>query len=221
MSRKTFTLSDELHDYVLDISFRDTALLAQLRQETSAHPLSRMQISPEQGQFMDVLLRAMNAKKVIEIGVFTGYSSLVMARALPEDGKILACDIDEETTKVARRYWQEAGVAHKIDLRIGEAEETLGKLIGENRSGEYDFAFIDADKEKYETYFEQVLTLIRPGGLIAIDNTLWSGSVVDETIQDADTVAIRKLNRSLHGDDRVHLSLVPIGDGLTLALKKK
>lgn len=214
-------MSDDLHNYLLDVSFRDSELLARLREETDKHPLARMQISREQGQFMALLLGLMSAKNIIEIGVFTGYSTLVMAQALPPDGRIIACDIDEETTKVARRYWRDAEVDHKIDLHVAPALQTLEELVGQNRQGEFDFAFIDADKENYSNYFEKILQLLRPGGLIAIDNTLWGGNVIDETADDSETVAIRGFNLRLLSDQRIELSLVPIGDGLTLALKKR
>jgi predicted O-methyltransferase YrrM len=179
-----------------------------------------MQIAPEQGQFMALLVQMMGAKKVLELGVFTGYSSLAIALSLPIDGKITACDISEEFTAVARRYWQAAGVADKIDLRIAPALETLERLLAEGQAETFDFAFIDADKQNYDRYYEQVLQLVRPGGLIAIDNVLWSGLVADPTVQDEETIALRAFNQKLSGDERVKLSLVPIGDGVTLALKQ-
>jgi predicted O-methyltransferase YrrM len=178
-----------------------------------------MQISPEQGQFMALLVKLIGAKKTLEVGVFTGYSSLVVALALPADGKIVACDVSEEYTSVARRYWQQAGVADKIDLHIAPALETLDKLLTAGEAETFDFAFIDADKSNYDNYYERSLELIRPGGLIAIDNVLWSGKVADTEIQDNQTNKIRALNRKLHEDSRITLSLVPIADGLTLAMK--
>jgi predicted O-methyltransferase YrrM len=178
-----------------------------------------MQISPEQGQFMALLVKLIGAKKTLEIGVFTGYSSLVVALALPADGKIVACDVSEEYTSVARRYWQRAGVEDKIDLHIAPALETLDKLLTAGEAETFDFAFIDADKGNYDNYYERCLELIRPGGLIAIDNVLWSGKVADTEIQDNQTNKIRALNRKLHEDSRITLSLVPIADGLTLAMK--
>jgi predicted O-methyltransferase YrrM len=183
--------------------------------------MSVMQIAPEQGQFMALLVRLMDARKTLEIGVYTGYSTLCVASALPADGRLVACDISESWTAVAQRYWREAGVIGKIDLRLAPALETLDQLIQAGEAGTFDFAFIDADKENYLAYYEQVLELLRPGGLIAIDNTLWSGSVIDASCQDADTRAIRAFNKALHTDTRVHISLVPIADGLTFALKRK
>lgn len=220
MSSKTFTLSDDLHQYLLSVSAREPEILKRLREETAPLRGAGMQISIEQGQFMNLLMQLLGAKNTLEVGVFTGYSSLVVALALPEDGRIIACDVNAETTGLARRYWQEAGVAHKIDLRLAPAADTLRGLLTVGLAGTFDFAFIDADKSNYDTYYELVLQLLRPGGLIAIDNTLWSGRVMDESAQDADTVALRALNRKIHGDQRVTLSLVPIGDGLTLALKR-
>jgi caffeoyl-CoA O-methyltransferase len=179
-----------------------------------------MQISPEQGQFMRLLIQLIGAKKTLEVGVFTGYSSLSVALALPADGKIIACDVSEEFTAIARRYWQEARVAEKIDLRLAPALETLDELLATGQAKTFDFAFIDADKENYDAYYERSLQLIRPGGLIAIDNVLWSGRIADPHIQDESTQAIRALNQKLRNDERVTLSLIPIGDGLTLALKR-
>ena len=219
MSKQTLGLEQNLYDYLLSISLREPAILTQLRQETAQMPRSIMQISPEQGQFMALLIKLIGAKKTLEVGVFTGYSSLVVALALPTDGKIVACDVSEEFTSIARRYWQEAGVADKIDLHIAPALETLDNLLTTGEAGTFDFAFIDADKGNYDNYYEQCLKLIRPGGLIAIDNVLWSGRVADTEIQDNQTNKIRDLNRKLHEDSRITLSLVPIADGLTLAIK--
>jgi predicted O-methyltransferase YrrM len=219
MSKQTLGLEQNLYDYLLSISLREPAILTQLRQETAQMPRSIMQIAPEQGQFMALLIKLIGAKKTLEVGVFTGYSSLVVALALPADGKIVACDVSEEYTSVARRYWQQAGVADKIDLHIAPALETLDKLLVIGEAGTFDFAFIDADKSNYENYYEQCLELIRPGGLIAIDNVLWSGKVAETEIQDNQTNKIRALNRKLHQDSRITLSLVPIADGLTLAMK--
>lgn len=220
MTRDTLQLTDALREYLLSVSLREPELLAQLRKETEPHPYSRMQIGPEQGQFMALLLEMIGARRVIEIGVFTGYSSLAMALALPDDGKIIACDINDEYTQTARRYWRRAGVTHKIDLRLGPALKTLDALIAAGESGRFDFAFIDADKENEEPYFDRVLKLLRPGGIIAVDNVLWGGRVIDEQDQDTDTVAIRQFNRNRRDDQRVSLSMIPIGDGLTLALKR-
>ena len=219
MSKQTLGLEQNLYDYLLSISLREPAILTQLRQETAQMPRSIMQISPEQGQFMALLVKLIGAKKTLEIGVFTGYSSLVVALALPADGKIVACDVSEEYTSVARRYWQRAGVEDKIDLHIAPALETLDKLLTAGEAETFDFAFIDADKGNYDNYYERCLELIRPGGLIAIDNVLWSGKVADTEIQDNQTNKIRALNRKLHEDSRITLSLVPIADGLTLAMK--
>jgi predicted O-methyltransferase YrrM len=221
MSNQTFTLSDRLYDYLLANSLREPEILRQLREETARHPMSMMQIAPEQGQFMALLMQLMGATKTLEVGVFTGYSSLAVALALPPDGKIIACDVSEEYTAIARRYWEAAGVADKIDLRIAPALNTLDQLLAEGHAGTFDFAFIDADKANYQEYYERSLQLIRPGGLIAIDNVLWSGKVADSQVQDNQTQKIRALNQKLHQDQRVTLSLVPIADGLTLALKRR
>lgn len=220
MSTQTLALDDRLYHYLLSVSLREPELLAQLRQETADHPMKSMQIAPEQGQFMALLVRLMGATRALEIGVFTGYSSLAVALALPPEGKLIACDVSQEYTAIARRYWQQAGVAGKIDLWIAPALETLDHLLADGLAGTFDFAFIDADKQNYLNYYERALELLRPGGLIAIDNVLWSGSVADPTVEDESTVAIREFNQKLQQDDRVFLSLVPIGDGLTLALKQ-
>ncbi|HEY9877883.1 MAG TPA: class I SAM-dependent methyltransferase [Leptolyngbyaceae cyanobacterium] len=220
MSNQTIGLSDGLYTYLLQHSLREPEILAQLRQETAQHPMAQMQIAPEQGQFMALLVQLMGAQKTLEVGVFTGYSSLVVALALPEQGRVIACDVSEEYTALARQFWQKAGVSHKIDLRIGPAVETLDQMIANGEAGTFDFAFIDADKSSYGTYYEQALQLVRPGGLIAIDNVLWSGRVADPNTQDNRTNTIRNFNDKLHQDERVTISLVPIADGLTLALKK-
>lgn len=220
MTNRTFILSDELYDYVVAVSLRESELLRRLRAETQHDPMSQMQIGPEQGQFMALLVQTLGARKTLEIGVFTGYSALCVAMALPSDGRIVACDVSEKWTSVARRYWAEAGVEGKIDLRIGPALTTLDALVDEGQAGTFDFAFIDADKVNHSAYFEAALELIRPGGVIAIDNTLWNGKVVDPEDQSEETVAIRALNWALKGDQRVDISLVPIGDGLTLVRKR-
>ena len=220
MSKQTIGLDDRLYNYLLSVSLREPEILQQLRQETNNHPQAIMQISPEQSQFMALLVQLLGAKKTLEVGVFTGYSSLSVALALPHDGKIIACDVSEEYTAIARRYWQKAGVADKIDLRIAPALETLDRLLADGQAETFDFAFIDADKVNYEGYYERSLQLVRPGGLIAIDNVLWGGKVADSQFQDSSTLAIRALNQKLHHDERVTLSLVPIADGLTLALKR-
>ena len=220
MTRRSISLNDELYDYLVGVSVREPDVLRRLREETAELEQSAMQIGPEQGQLMALLLEVMGARRVLEIGTFTGYSALVMALALPEGGSIVACDVSEEWTRMGRRYWAEAGVAHKIDLRLAPALETLDALLAEGRAGSFDFAFIDADKEGYDTYYERSLELLRSGGLIAIDNVLWSGRVADTGETDEDTVALRALNAKLKDDRRVSLSLVPIGDGLTLAMKR-
>lgn len=220
MSKQTIGLDDRLYNYLLSVSLREPEILRQLRQETNNHPQAIMQILPEQSQFMTLLVQLLGAKKTLEVGVFTGYSSLSVALALPPDGKIIACDVSEEYTAIARRYWQKAGVADKIDLRIAPALETLDRLLADGQAETFDFAFIDADKVNYEGYYERSLQLVRPGGLIAIDNVLWGGKVADSQFQNSSTLAIRSLNQKLHHDERVTLSLVPIADGLTLALKR-
>jgi len=191
--------------------------LAKLRAETASHPQVRMQIAPEQGQFMQMLVRLTGARRAIEVGVFTGYSSLAVMLAMPEDGRLLALDVSEEYTAVARRHWQSAGVAGRIELVIAPATETLDARLARGESGQYDFAFIDADKTSYLAYYERLLKLLRPGGLIVVDNTLWSGEVANPDNREADTRALREFNDALHGDPRVDLALLPVGDGLTLA----
>ncbi|MFL6620031.1 MAG: class I SAM-dependent methyltransferase [Povalibacter sp.] len=220
MSSRQLAINDELHRYILANSLREPELLARLRAETSTLAHATMQIGPEQGQFMALLAKLIGAKRCIEVGVFTGYSALVVALALPEDGRIVACDVSAEWTAIARKYWQEAGVDHKIDLRLQRAQRTLDALIGAGESGTYDYAFIDADKPSYDIYYERVLQLLRPGGLVLIDNVLWSGQVADANAEDADTVALRTLNAKLHADQRVDVSLLGIGDGVTLARKR-
>ncbi|MDP1708190.1 MAG: class I SAM-dependent methyltransferase [Gammaproteobacteria bacterium] len=219
MTNKSITLTDALYDYLIHVSVRETPLLTRLREETARDPLAVMQIAPEQGQFMALLVQLMGAKKTLEIGVFTGYSSLCVALALPADGRLVACDVSESWTQVAQRYWQEAGVQHKIDLHLAPARETLDQLLHNGEGGTFDFAFIDADKTSYDAYYERTLQLLRPGGLIMFDNMLWGGSVADPGIQDDDTLAIRHLNEKLLHDKRVALSLLPVADGISLALK--
>ncbi len=220
MSNRTLNLTDELYQYLLDASLREPEVLRRLRRETASHPMAVMQIAPEQGQFMALLVRLMGARRTLEVGVFTGYSALVVALALPPDGTITACDVSEEYTAVARRYWQEAGVAGKIDLRLAPAVETLDGLLEDGQAGTFDFAFIDADKESYDAYYERTLRLLRAGGLILFDNVLRGGKVVDASVTDASVQAIRALNAKLLHDERIHLSLLPLADGLTLALKR-
>lgn len=220
MSRDHWALDSQVAEYLQAVSVRDDAVLRRLREETALLPQGGMQISPEQGQLMALLVRLMGARKALEVGTFTGYSSLSVARALPPDGQLVACDVSHEWTSVARRYWQEAGVADRIDLRIAPATETLDGLLATGGRGTFDFAFIDADKPGYDAYYERCLELVRPGGLIAIDNVLWSGKVADPNENDADTVALRVLNTKIHADARVDLSMLPMADGLTLALKR-
>jgi len=219
MANQTIGLDDQLYRYLQSVSLQEPAILTQLRQETAQQPMSQMQIAPEQGQFMALLVQLMGAKKTLEVGVFTGYSALVVALALPPDGKVVACDVSEEYTAIARRYWQQAGVADKIDLHLAPALETLDQLLAVGQAGTFDFAFIDADKSNYDGYYERSLQLVRSGGLVAIDNVLWSGRVADPQVQDNRTNSIRAFNQKVHEDARVSLSLVPIGDGLTLARK--
>jgi predicted O-methyltransferase YrrM len=221
MNNQHLGLDKNLYEYLLSVSLREPEILAKLREETAKHPMSIMQIAPEQGQFMSLLVQLIGAKKTLEVGVFTGYSSLVVALALPEDGKIVACDVSDEYTQIARRYWELAGVAHKIELHIAPALETLDQLIADGEAETFDFAFIDADKSAYDNYYERCLQLVRPGGLIAIDNVLWSGRVGDPEVQDNRTNQIRALNTKIQQDQRVNLSLLPIADGLTLAMKLK
>lgn len=212
---KALTLDDRLIDYLHSVSLREPEVLQQLRAETAAHPRSGMQIAPEQGQFMALLVELLGARRILEIGCFTGYSSLAMSLALPADGHIDTCDVDEETTAMARRYWQQAGQQDKISLHLGPALETLKSL-----KGPYDLAFLDADKVNYDGYLEAAYRLLRPGGLILIDNVLWSGAVADESVRDPDTEALRALNRKLQSDARFSISMLPLADGLTLARKR-
>ncbi len=220
MTDRTLGLNSALYDYLQSVSLREPEILTQLRQETAQHPMGRMQIAPEQGQFMALLVQLMGAKKTLELGVFTGYSSLAVALALPPEGKVVACEVSQEYAAIAHRYWQQAGVVSKIDLHIAPAQATLERLLAEGQADTFDFAFIDADKSNYSSYYEQALELVRPGGLIAVDNVLWSGRVADPQVRDNRTNRIRAFNQSLHQDRRVTLSLVPLGDGLTLALKR-
>lgn len=219
MPSRTLNLDDKVYQYVLDHTVREHPVLGELREATAGMKHGGMQIGPDQGQLMQLLVRMLGARRTIEIGVFTGYSSLAVALALPDDGKVLACDVSEEWTSMARRYWEKAGVAGKIDLRLAPAAETLDALLSAGGAGKYDFAFIDADKSAYRGYYERCLALLRKGGLIAIDNTLWSGAVADKADQGKDTVAIRELNDFIAGDKRVASSLLSVGDGVTLALK--
>lgn len=220
MSNRSIVLTDSLYEYMSDVSLREPPLLLALREETAELTQRSMQISPEQGQFMALLVRLTGARRCLEVGVFTGYSSLATALALPDDGRVIACDVSEEWTAIARRYWKRAGVDHKIDLRLAPATGTLDALVAEGQGGTFDFAFIDADKTNYLAYYERTLALLRTGGLALVDNTLWSGRVADPEVADADTVALRHFNEVLHRDERVDLSLLPMGDGLTVVRKR-
>lgn len=220
MRKGSLGLTDDLYDYMLSVSLREHPLLSKLRAETATMSDAVMQISPEQGQFMALMVKLIGARRYLEVGTFTGYSSLAVALSLPEDGRILACDVSVEFTDVARRYWREAGVEEKIDLRLAPAAETLHQEIEAGASESYDFAFIDADKENYATYYELCLTLLRPGGLLAVDNVLWSGKPAQSNVDDEMTLAIRQINDQIHKDERVDISLLPISDGLTLARKR-
>jgi predicted O-methyltransferase YrrM len=219
MSRDSINLSSPLQAYIRSFGMREDADLAALREETANHPWAIMQISPEEGQLIALLVRLLGARKTLEVGVFTGYSAMVVAKAMGPQGKVIALDVSEEFTATARRHWAKAGVADRIDLRLRPATESLEALVAAGESNTFDFAFIDADKPNYDAYYEYALKLVRRGGLIAIDNVLWDGKVIDSADQSAHTVAIRAINRKIHDDSRVEASMVPIGDGLTLALK--
>ncbi|KPK26584.1 MAG: SAM-dependent methyltransferase [Desulfobacterales bacterium SG8_35_2] len=218
MSNKTLCITDKLYDYMLSVSLREPHVLRELRVDTAQDENANMQIAPEQGQFMALLVKMLGAKRTLDIGVYTGYSSLCIGLALPREGRVIACDINREWTDMAKRYWRRAGVEEKIELHLGPAQQTLEGLLGKGRDS-FDFAFIDADKINYDVYYEYCLQLIRSGGLIAIDNVLWDGAVADAAKNDDDTMAIRALNRKIHADPRVEISLVPIADGLVLARK--
>jgi predicted O-methyltransferase YrrM len=220
MSRKTLSLTDQLHRYLLEVSLREPDVMRRLREETASHPQAQMQIAPEQGQFMALLVRLVGARKALEVGVFTGYSALAVTLAMPDDGRLVACDVSEEFTAVAQRYWKEAGVEQRIDLRIAPAMETLDALLSAGEAGTFDLAFIDADKEQYDGYYERALTLLRPGGLIVLDNMLQDGKVVEPSETSPGVVAIQALNRKLLQDERVDLSLLPVADGITLVRKR-
>ena len=220
MSRRTTPLDEGLHAYLLEASLREPDVLRRLREETAELEGANMQISPEQGQFLAFLVELAGVERILEVGTFTGYSALVMALALPPHGRLVACDVSEEWTRIARRYWKEAGVGDRVDLRLGPAAETLAELLRTGRADTFDLAFLDADKRGLDGYYERALELVRPGGLIAVDNTLWHGKVADPSVTDDDTEAIRRLNEKLRDDARVSLTLVPIGDGVTLARKR-
>ena len=220
MANKTIGLSDELSNYVVKVGTREPDLLARLREETAALPQHRMQIAPEQGAFLALLVELTGARRCIEVGTFTGYSSTAVALALPGDGRLVCCDVSEDWTAIARKFWDAAGVTDKIDLRIAPASETLDRLLENGEADTYDFAFVDADKSGYDGYYERLLRLVRPGGLIVFDNTLWSGRVLDEDAEDEDTHALRELNTKLAGDERISLCLLPVADGVTLARRR-
>jgi caffeoyl-CoA O-methyltransferase len=220
MSRDTLNVTDDLIAYIRSVGLHEDADLEALREETAHHRHANMQIGPEQGAFMGLLIRILGARRTLEIGVFTGYSAMVVAKAMGPEGKVLALDVSEEFTGVARRHWAKAGLADRIELRLRPAAESLQELVAAGATETFDFAFIDADKSNYDTYYEYALKLVRRGGLIAIDNVLWSGQVIDLSDETPDTVAIRALNEKVHGDERVDAVLVPIGDGLTLARRR-
>ncbi len=220
MANRSIQITEQLYDYLIANSVREPKILAELRAETSKLPMAMMQIGPEQGQFMALLVRLIGARNIVEVGTFTGYSSLAMALALDKDAHITCFDISEEFTAIARKYWAKAGVADRMELKLGPAAELLQAMLDKGAKGKIDFAFIDADKTNYETYYELVLQMMRPGGLIAIDNVLWGGDVANPKKKDEDTEAIRRINKKVHADERVDVSLVPIGDGLTLARKR-
>ena len=220
MSNRTLAINDDLYDYLLTVSLREPVILKRLREETAKDKLSNMQIAPEQGQFMAFLVELLGVRRAIEIGTYTGYSALWIALSMPDDGRLICCDVSEDWTAVTRRYWLEASVDSKIDLRLAPALDTLDEIIQSGQSGSFDFAFIDADKQNYESYYEHCLQLLRPGGVIAVDNTLWDGAVADPSNDEANTRAIRNFNQKLLQDQRISLSLVTIGDGLTLARKR-
>ncbi|CAI8744378.1 O-methyltransferase MdmC [Pseudomonas sp. IT-P258] len=220
MTARTLNLDDDLYQYLLDVSLRETPLLKRLRDETQALPMARWQVAPEQGQFLALLVKLTGARRLLEVGTFTGYSALCMAAALPAGGSLICCDIPGNYNAIARRYWQEAGLAERIDLRLAPALDTLAELERQGQGGQYDLVFIDADKASYPAYLEHALRLLRGGGLAVFDNTLWSGRVLEASPESADTRAIQALNRALKDDVRVDLSLLPLGDGLTLCRKR-
>ena len=217
MSNASIGLDEKLHAYLLEVGVREHEVLRSLREETAGLPQSNMQIAPEEGSFLALLVRILGARKVLEVGTFTGYSSTAMALALPKDGRIICCDLSKEWTDVARRAWADAGVADRIDLRLGPALDTLEGLLAAGEEGRFDLAFIDADKANYGGYYEASVRLVRQGGVIAIDNVLWSGRVADPDVNDEDTQAIRALNDDIAADDRVDVAMLPLADGLTLA----
>lgn len=220
MTRRSLNLTDAVYDYLREVSLREPPFFARLREETAALPMANMQSGPEQGQFMALLVELIGARLCLELGTFTGYSALWIASALPADGRLICCDVDAKFTAIAQRYWREAGLADRIRLCLGPALDTLAALEHEYPPGSFDFVFIDADKTGQNSYYESALRLTRAGGLILIDNVLWSGRVANPARTDPSTVAIDRLNRKLRDDPRITLSLLPIGDGLTLARKR-
>jgi predicted O-methyltransferase YrrM len=220
MTKRHIDLTEKLDDYILSVSLREPPVLRRLREETARLPMGGMQIAPDQGQLMALLARLVGARRCLEIGTFTGYSALAVALALPRDGRIIACDVNPETTAIAQRYWAAAGVADRIELRLAPALATLDALLADGEAGRFDFVFIDADKDNYDAYYERALSLLRAGGLIVIDNVLWGGWVADARRKDPDTAALRALNAKLHADERIDLSLLPLADGITLARKR-
>jgi len=220
MSNRTLSLTDALHAYLVGVSVREPEVMARLREETASLPTAMMQIGPEQGAFMGWLVGLMGARRAIEIGTYTGYSAMAVARAMGTEGRLVCCDVSDEYTRIARRYWAEAGLADRIELRLGPALDTLDALIASGAAGSYDFAFIDADKESYDAYYERCLVLLRAGGVVAIDNVLWGGKVADPSHTESSTEALRALNAKIGDDARVDACMVPIGDGLSLARKR-
>ena len=213
------TITDELHQYIVETGIREPAVLAELRERTAEHPANAMLLAPEQGQLISMLVKLLGARRTLDIGTFTGYSSTVVALALPEDGETICCDVNETDTDIAREFWIKAGVESKIDLQIGPALETLDALLADGQAGTFDFSFIDADKSNYVNYFQRSLELVRVGGLIAVDNTLWNGAVLEPEPKKGTTVSIKAFNTYVHSEERVELVMVPIGDGLTLGRK--
>jgi len=217
--KKSLNLTNELYDYMLNTSLRETGILTRLRNQTSQMLVSAMQSSPEESQFITLLIKLLGAKKVLEVGTFTGYTTLWIAMNMPNDGKIITCDIDTKWKDIGHKYWEEANVLNKIDFRLGPAIETMDKLLEDGNQNIFDFIFIDADKENYINYYERALKLIRPGGIVAVDNVLWMGSVINEKNQGDDVNTIRRLNKIIHNDPRVTMSMLPVGDGLTLSIR--
>jgi predicted O-methyltransferase YrrM len=220
MTSKSIGLPDDVYDYVLAHGVREPAILARLREETAAHPMAQMQIEPLQGAIFRLLVELLDARSYVEVGTFTGYSSLAVALAMPADGRLVCCDVSEEYTSVARRYWAEAGVADRVDLRIGPGIDGLDALLAEGRENTFDLAFVDADKKSYPDYYERCVRLVRPGGVVALDNVLWGGEIADMAKQDRDTLALRAVNAVVRDDERVTEVLLPVADGMTLARKR-